>query len=129
MLPAVKTVQALGAQLRPRPMRCSTMIRRLVAVAWLLALALPAMAVADPPWSPAQNLSLAHLFVDPVAVTASGDGTALAWWSWQDGVGQSADSGWSLASRPAGAGAFGPERPRPPTPSPSRPTRRRGRSR
>jgi hypothetical protein len=89
------------------------MIRRLAALAWLLGLALPAMAVADPPWSPAQNVSLAHLFVDPVAVTASGDGTALAWWAWQDGVGQSADSGWSLASHPAGAGAFGPERPAP----------------
>jgi hypothetical protein len=89
------------------------MIRRLAVLAGLLALALPAVAVADPPWSPAQNVSLAHLFVDPVAVTASGDGTTLAWWSWQDGVGQSADSGWSLASRPAGAGGFGPERPAP----------------
>ncbi len=89
------------------------MIRRLAVLAWLLALALPAVAIADPPWSPAQNLSRSHLFVDPVAVTASGDGTTLAWWSWQNGVGQSADSGWSLASRPAGAGGFGPERPAP----------------
>jgi hypothetical protein len=94
-------------------MRCSTMIRRLAALAWLLALALPAIALADPPWSPQQNVSLAHLFVDPVAVTASGDGTALAWWAWQDGVGQSANGGWSLASRAPGAGGFGPERPAP----------------
>jgi hypothetical protein len=113
MLPAVKTMQAPRAQLRAGAMRCSSMIRRLAALAWLLAVALPAVAVADPPWSPAQNVSLAHLFVAPVAVTASGDGTALAWWSWQDGTGQSANGGSSLASRPAGAGGFGPERPAP----------------
>ena len=89
------------------------MIRRLVALAWLVALALPAAALADPPWSPTQNVSSPHEFVDPVDVTASADGTALAWWSWQDGTGASADTGWSLASRPAGAGAFGPERPAP----------------
>jgi hypothetical protein len=64
------------------------MIRRLVALASLLGLILPAAAVADPPWSAAQDLSTAHLFVDPVHVTASGDGTALAWWSWQDGTGR-----------------------------------------
>jgi hypothetical protein len=88
------------------------MIRRLVALAWLLALALPAVAVADPPWSPAQSLSSPHLFVDPVAVTASGDGTALAWWSWQDGVGEgnAGRTGSSLASRPPGAAAFGAQR-------------------
>ncbi len=86
------------------------MIRRLAALAWLLALALPAVAAADPPWSPAQNVSLPHLFVAPVAITASGDGTALEWWSWQDGTGAGASTGSSLASRPAGAGAFGPER-------------------
>ena len=63
------------------------MIRRLLAFAWLLALALPASAMAAAPWSPSQDLSAPHLFVDPVSVTASGDGTALAWWSWQDGVG------------------------------------------
>ena len=126
MLPAVKTVQALDAQLRARAMRCSTMIRRLAVLAWLLALALPAVAIADPPWSPAQNLSRSHLFVDPVAVTASGDGTTLAWWSWQNGVGRArtAAGAWPRA-RPAPA-ALGPSAPRPPTPSPSRRMRRRG---
>jgi hypothetical protein len=89
------------------------MIRRLVALACLLALSLPAVAAADPPWSGAQNLSSPHLFVDPVGVTASADGTALAWWSWQDGVGTSAHAGWSLASRAPGATAFGSERPAP----------------
>jgi hypothetical protein len=85
------------------------MIRRLVALACLAAAALPAAALADPPWSPTQNMSTPHLFVDPVDVTASGDGTALAWWSWQDGTGQQAPTGASLASLPRG-GAFGPER-------------------
>jgi hypothetical protein len=77
------------------------------------ALVFPAGAAADPPWSAAQNLSLPHLFVDPVAVTASGNGTALAWWMWQDGTGTSARTGWALASRPAGAATFGPEHPAP----------------
>ncbi len=86
------------------------MIRRVVALAWLLALMVPAAAVADPPWSAAQNVSAPHLFVNPVDVTASADGTALEWWSWQDGTGSSARTGWSLASRPSGAPAFGPER-------------------
>jgi hypothetical protein len=86
------------------------MFRRLAALAWLLTLALPAVALADPQWSPAQNVSAPHLFVAAVAVTASGDGTALAWWSRQDGTGAGARTGAGLASRPAGAGAFGPER-------------------
>jgi hypothetical protein len=85
------------------------MLRRLVALACLLALALPAAALADPPWSPTQNLSTPHLFVDPVQVTASGDGTALAWWRWQDGSGSNAAPSASVSSRPPG-GAFGPER-------------------
>jgi hypothetical protein len=88
------------------------MIRRLAAVAWLVALALPAAAAADPPWSPTQNLSSPHLFVDPVDVIASGDGTALAWWRWQDGTASNAPPRASVASRPPG-GAFGPERPAP----------------
>ena len=86
------------------------MIRRLVALAWLVALALPAVALADPPWSPAQDVSAPHLFVDPVHVTASGDGTALEWWSWQDGTGSSARTGQSLASRAPGGTVFGAQR-------------------
>jgi hypothetical protein len=86
------------------------MTRRIAALALLAALALPASALADPPWSSAQDLSAAHLFVDPVAVVASGDGTALAWWSWQDGTGSDLRTGQSVASRAAGAAAFGGQR-------------------
>ena len=82
------------------------MIRRLTVLAWLVALALPSAAVADPPWSPTQNVSTPHLFVDPVDVTASGDGTALAWWRWQDGSGSNAAPSASVSSRPPGR-AFG----------------------
>jgi hypothetical protein len=84
--------------------------RHFAALLALLALALPAAAAADPPWSGPQNVSLPHLFVEPVDVTASGNGTALAWWSWQDGTGTSARVGWSLASRAPGAATFGTER-------------------
>jgi hypothetical protein len=84
--------------------------RRLAAFVVLLGLVLPAGAAADPPWSAPQNLSSPRLFVDPVEVTASGDGTALAWWMWQNGVGASARTGWSLASRAPGAATFGTER-------------------
>jgi hypothetical protein len=85
------------------------MIRRLVALAWLVGLALPAAALADPPWSPTQNVSTPHLFVDPVDVTASGDGTALAWWTSSEGVPARPPAS-TLASRPPGATAFGAER-------------------
>ncbi len=86
---------------------------RLVVAVCLLTLLAPAAAAADPPWEAPQSLSLPHLFVDPVAVTASGNGAALAWWAWQDGIGSNARTGVSLASRGAGASAFGPERPAP----------------
>jgi hypothetical protein len=84
--------------------------RRLAAIAALVGLVLPAVAAADPPWSATQNLSSPHLFVDPVAVTASADGTALAWWMRQDGIGTSARTGWNLASRAPGASTFGAQR-------------------
>jgi hypothetical protein len=112
MLPAVKTLQALVAPPQPRApaIRSSGMGRRLLTLGCLLALAFPAVAAADPPWSATQNLSSPHLFVDPVDVTSSANGTALAWWSWQDGIGATARTGWSLASHAPGATAFGAER-------------------
>ena len=105
MLPAVKTMQAfVRATPCPRHAVAAAMIRRLVALAWLLALALPAVGRGRPAVVAARRTCPPpHLFVDPVDVTASGDGTALAWWSWQDGTGTGARTGWSLASRPPGA--------------------------
>jgi hypothetical protein len=89
------------------------MIRRLVVLAWLAALALPAAAMADPPWSATQTMSAPHRFVDPVDVTASGDGTALAWWTSSEGVpSRLPDS--TVASRAPGAATFGAERVAPP---------------
>jgi hypothetical protein len=116
VLAAVKTLQGCANGREVDRNHCvatsveTGMFARLIASVALLALALPAGAGAQAPWSPPQNVSSPHLFVDPVAVTSSGDGTALAWWSWQDGVGASARTGSSLASRPPGAAAFGPER-------------------
>jgi hypothetical protein len=87
------------------------MRRVLILLAALTALAAaPVAARAAPPWSPPQSLGAPHLFVDPVEVTASGDGTLLAWWRWQDGTGNGARTGWSAASRAPGAVSFGPER-------------------
>ena len=111
MLPAVKTMQASRAQLRARAIPLQdhdSPLRR-------------ARLAAGPRRSPRRrwpirrgrppgNLSAPHLFVDPVDVTASGDGTALAWWAWQDGTGTAARTGRSLASRPPGATAFGAQR-------------------
>jgi hypothetical protein len=69
-----------------------------------------AAAQAAPPWSAAQDLSAPHLFVDDARIAAGGDGSALAWWSWQDGTGASARAAASLASRAPGATAFGAQR-------------------
>ena len=110
MLPAVKTMQALARNYVPARSVAAAMIRRLAVLAWLIVLALPAAALADPPWSATQDVSLPHLFVDPVAVTASANGTALAWWSWQDGTGSGSRTGSSVASRAPGSGQFGAER-------------------
>ena len=69
-----------------------------------------AAASAAPPWSSPQDVSAAHLFVDDARIAAGGDGSALAWWSWQDGTGASARTGTSLASRAPGAAEFGAQR-------------------
>jgi hypothetical protein len=74
----------------------------------VLALALPAGAAADPPWTPSQNVSSPHLFAGPLlGATASGDGRALAFWSSQDTT--EPRLRWRVASRAPGATAFGPQ--------------------
>jgi len=74
-----------------------------------LALLLAAPAVAQGAWT-GQTLSGPHRFVDRTGLAVSGDGRALATWSFSDAVGDASRFGASSASRPAGAGAFGPPR-------------------
>jgi hypothetical protein len=81
--------------------RCAPLIAALVAAALA-----PAAATAAAPWSAPQDLSSAHLFVDGPRIVAGGDGSALAWWAWQDRTGEGARTGVSLAARSAGAPAF-----------------------
>jgi hypothetical protein len=72
----------------------------------VLALALPAGAAADPPWTPPQNVSAPHLFPGPLlGATASNDGRALAFWNSQDTT--EPRLRWRVASRAPGATAFG----------------------
>ena len=75
----------------------------------LLTLLLAAPAVAQGAWN-GQTLGGGHLFVDRTGLVVSGDGRALATWSFQDAVGNASRFGASSASRPAGAGAFGAAR-------------------
>lgn len=60
-------------------------------------------------WSPPANVSSPHTFLDAPRLAFSGDGTALASWSWQDGLGRSMRHGTAAAGRPPG-GNFGTER-------------------
>jgi hypothetical protein len=67
-------------------------------------------AAAGATWTPPQDLSSAHEFVDRPGLTVSGDGTALATWVWSDATGSEGRIGVDAAVRPPGAGVFGPER-------------------
>jgi hypothetical protein len=87
-----------------------------VLVAVLAAGALPAAASAAT-WSPPQDLSSPHAFVNQPGLTISGDGTALASWGWSDATGSEGRVGVDGAVRSPAAAAFGPER----RLSPSRP--------
>ena len=65
------------------------------------------------PWVGAQTLSGSHLFVDPPRIVAGTSGDALAWWTWQDGLGEAARTGTSMAAFDTDAGRFRRERPAP----------------
>lgn len=81
-----------------------------VAVAAVLVVgALPAAASAAT-WSPPQDLSSPHAFVEQAALTVSGNGTALATWRWSDSTGSEGRVGVDGAARAPGAAAFGAER-------------------
>jgi hypothetical protein len=83
------------------------LVARLVAV--IAALAVPAVASADPPWTAPQNVSSASRFPGPtLGAVAAGDGRALAFWSAQDG--SEPVLRWRVASRAPGATTFGPQR-------------------
>ena len=79
----------------------------------LLTLLLFAPAAAVAAWSE-QDLGGAHRFVDRTGLVVSGDGRALATWSFADAVGNASRFGASSATRPAGADRF--EAPRALTP-------------
>ncbi len=76
--------------------------------------AAPGPAIAAPPWTAPQRISAAHTFIDAPGVVFSGDGTGLAGWSEQDGVGDDTRRALAQATRPpAPAAPFGPPRPAP----------------
>lgn len=77
------------------------------AIAAVLGLVAPCTAPAQ--WEAPQTVGGPSTFVGDPGLVFSGDGRALATWSWQDGVGDSARRGVRAASRPRG-GAFGPPR-------------------
>jgi hypothetical protein len=81
----------------------------LAPAALLAAASVAAPAAAAAPWSAPVTISAPHTFVDPLQITVAGT-TNVAWWRWRDGVGEDAAVGASMAARPAGAAAFGPER-------------------
>ncbi|MEA2220202.1 MAG: hypothetical protein QOJ35_2828 [Solirubrobacteraceae bacterium] len=81
-----------------------------LAPAGALAAGEPVAAPAAGAWSTPRTISAAHGGVYPLGVTDTNTST-VAWWGWQDGAaGAGATFGLALAARPAGAGAFGPER-------------------
>src|SRR5919199_1733602 len=61
-------------------------------------------------WSAPTTVSAPHTFVSPLRASASGNGTALLTWRFQDGVRAGATTGARGATLLPGATAFGPER-------------------
>jgi hypothetical protein len=60
-------------------------------------------------WTPPATIAAPHTFVLSLDAAASGDGTAVARWSFQDGIGNTAAPGAAGASRAPAAAAFGPQ--------------------
>src|SRR3954467_7331040 len=79
---------------------------RLATAVLAFALALPAAAAADPPWTQPQNVSSPTIFPGPLlGAVAGADGRALAFWNSQDTT--EPRLRWHVASRAPGATAFG----------------------
>lgn len=87
------------------------MRRSLLLFTCLAALVAAPAVHAATPWSAPQDLSAAHTFVDAPSLLASGRGTTLATWGWQDGTSADGRAGTDAASRRRGAAGFEPERP------------------
>ena len=82
--------------------------RPLPTAALLIAAAVAAPAAsAAAPWSAPVTISAPHTFIHSVQLTHAGT-SKVAWWTWQDGVGEGSAVGGSMAARPVGP--FGLER-------------------
>lgn len=84
-------------------------MRRLLALTLCVLPAAPASAAA--PWTDPQPISSPHLFAEARALVVGETGRSLALWGHQDGLGPTAPSGTSAATRVTGARGFDPERP------------------
>src|SRR3954470_14954056 len=82
----------------------------LAAVATAAATLVAAGPAAAATWTAPTTLSAPPTFVSPLRAAASGNGTAVLQWAFQDGVGANATGGVRAASLLPGAAAFGPER-------------------
>jgi hypothetical protein len=83
-------------------------LTRLLPAAVLTAAAIAAPAAAAAPWSAPVTLSSPHTFAgSPVAFADQGLAGAVAWWRWQDGIGNGQTAGASFAPLAVGAAATG----------------------
>src|SRR3954449_149031 len=90
-------------------------LRPLAAAAATASLAAASLAVAAAPvaaatWNAPATVSTPHTFVFGLEAASSGDGSVVADWGFQDGVGNGAATGVRGASLPPGAATFGAER-------------------
>jgi hypothetical protein len=83
---------------------------RLIAPAAAAAALVAAAPAAAATWTAPVTVSAPHTFVSPLRASASGNGTALLAWRFQDGVGSGATAGARGATLLPGATGFGPER-------------------
>jgi hypothetical protein len=75
-----------------------------------VATALTVVAPAEAAWTPPETISAPHTFVSGLEAGTAGNGTVVADWGFQDGIGNGAARGARGASLLPGAPAFAPER-------------------
>jgi hypothetical protein len=88
-------------------MRPLSAFAALAAAAATLIAAGPARAAT---WTAPTTISAPHTFISPLQAGATGDGSVVLDWGFQDGIGNTATNGVRGASLAPGAAAFGPER-------------------